>query len=217
MLDKDQLYADWLLTRWGAWVRTEQIRLDGSRGGPSGPPVIDDEQGVCIDQAIARTAPSTRHVIKRLYFRQDISVPEVLLAPHLTAFMREFYAEQPPETSASPAKPSHTTNAERFYALVHRTRLFWVYAPVQEMVYINTSKDVRKSYVLMKNVSPVELQLMGEHPVPDDVIGHLRKALQASCTQGHWYQFNRQVQNALALVQREGLAAMLDYLECRLN
>ncbi|MGF6694771.1 hypothetical protein M2318_004860 [Metapseudomonas resinovorans] len=93
MTEGDFNYADWLLSEWARWVKSEYIGEGLGKGRSGLAPTLDDETGLSVDMAIARCEPSVRKLIKRVYLWRDISISKEALRAYLKDFMRAFYRD----------------------------------------------------------------------------------------------------------------------------
>lgn len=90
--DSDFHYADWLLSEWARWVKSEFMGTSLSRSKGKGHPLMDDATCLSIDMAVARCEPATKKIIKRLYLWRDISIEPDVLKHYIEDFMRAYHA-----------------------------------------------------------------------------------------------------------------------------
>lgn len=90
MTNSDFHYAEWLLVEWARWVKSEYIGGALDRGRVGRVRLIDDETGLAVDMAIARSEEGTRKVLKRAYLWCDISISRQHLCRYLSEFLRNY-------------------------------------------------------------------------------------------------------------------------------
>jgi len=74
-------------------VRSEYIGVSVSRSPAGLKPVLDDDTGIAVDQAIARCEAPTRKMIKRVYLYRNISITPLVLNVYLEEFDRSYSGE----------------------------------------------------------------------------------------------------------------------------
>ncbi|WP_312964575.1 hypothetical protein [Stutzerimonas kunmingensis] len=89
----DFFYADFLLTEWARWVKSEFVGTSLEKPTASLGACLDDETGLAVDMAIARCEDSVRKTIKRVYLWRDMSIDKAILRKYLSDFMRTYHRE----------------------------------------------------------------------------------------------------------------------------